>query len=271
MQKEWHRHHSSPPAYQPTDLPPVSPIEQLPSYHRASRSCSALPVYIQRQISHTETIIDLYSFPPRSTILVIGAYTRQGMHIIDRLIENGHQVRGIVSNTREAAQISKHFEASHGRGHYRSGIFTDMSVEGALDSTAQACSGVIFVSPQASPVASSNEAHLANVINALFSAMKATNMDRFIYCSPAPAARPLNEIFTIDEDAADSDSTSIQAPPRPSRWLSQNGRPRGGKKPEETPVELAIERWADHWEPRFALQTGMPLHIWIRPSPQESH
>jgi hypothetical protein len=261
MQLEWQRHHSSPPSYeQQSDSTPISPIspasEQPPTYQRASRSCSAPPVYIQRQISNTDTIIDLYSFPPRSTILVVGAYTRQGMHIIDRLIENGHLVRGIVSNAREAAQVSKHFEASHGRGYYHSSIVTDMTVEGSLDSTARDCSGVVFVTSQSSPVMNSAEARVANVINALTSAVKQAKMDRFIYCSSPPATRPSNVISTIDEEEDDEpvSRNSATQPPRPSQWLSRSSHEESIT--EETPIEIAMGKWIDLWEPKFALQTG---------------
>lgn len=222
-------------------------------------------MYIQRQNSHTETIIDLYSFPPRSTILVVGAYTRQGMHIIDRLIENGHLVRGIVSNAREAAQVSKHFEASHGRGYYHSSIVTDLTVEGALDSTARACSGVVFVTSQAS-LMSSTEDRVSSVVNALTSAVKEATMDRFIYCSSKPAiVRPLNNaISTIDEEDGDDDEPALprhsttQPPPRPSpaQWLSSRSGGHEESMTEKTPVEIAMGKWIDSWEPKFALQTG---------------
>ena len=258
VQMEWHRYSPSPPSYQQSDLPPVSHIsrsvEEPPSYQRISRSSSAPPKYIRRQTSRTETIIDLHSFPPRSTILVVGAYTRQGMHIIDRLIENGHQVRGIVSNAREAAQVAKHFEASHGRGHYYSSIVSDMTVEGALDSTARQCSGFIFVTAQSNPIASSKEEHLASVINALTSAMKEAKMDRFFYCSSPPVTRPLNRIPTIGEGA---ESTSHSGTPRPSQWLSR-GTPKESIA-EETPIEIAIEKWRDIWVPKFTLQTGKSI------------
>jgi hypothetical protein len=215
-------------------------------------------VYLQRQISHTETIIDLYSFPPRSTILVVGAYTRQGMHIIDRLIENGHLVRGIVSNAREAAQVSKHFEASHGRGYYHSSIVTDMTVEGALDLTTRGCSGAVFVTSQSSPLTSSTEERVSSIINALTSAVKEANMDRFIYCSSPPAIRPINQISTIEEDEEPVSRHSTTQPPRPSQWLSRNG---GHEESitEETPIEIAMGKWIDLWEPKFALQTGKLL------------
>jgi hypothetical protein len=310
MQIEWHRHNSSPPSYpqsmqqHPQQTTPVSSTESLPahnnyeeppSYQKISRSRSAPPAYIQRQTSHPDPIIGLYSFPPRSTILVVGAYTRQGMHIIDRLIENGHSVRGIVSSAREAAQVSKHFEASHGRGYYHSSIVTDLTVEGALDSTARHCSGVVFVTSQSSPIMMSTEERIANVLNTLTSAVKEVRMDRFIYCSsacsPAPVAaaapRPTplnNQISTIDEEEdAEVDesvaslyhaiSSATQQPRRPSRWLSNNSmrsrsrsrsgsrsrsslEERGGGITEETPVEIAIGRWVELWEPKFALQTG---------------
>jgi hypothetical protein len=296
MQVEWHRHNSSPPSYPQSmqSQTPVSsteslpaPAEELPSYQRVSRSCSAPPAYIQRQTTTQDHIIDLYSFPPRSTILVVGAYTRQGMHIIDRLIENGHSVRGIVSSAREAAQVSKHFEASHGRGYYHSSIVTDMTVEGALDSTVRHCSGVVFVTSQSSPIMMSTKERIANVLNALTSAVKETRMDRFVYCSsdsPLPAAvapqRPLNnQISTIDEEDDDDESvaslyhavsTTAAQSLQPSRWLSSSrSSSRSGSRSshreesssikEETPLDIAIGRWVDLWEPKFALQTGKSL------------
>jgi hypothetical protein len=302
MQVEWHRHNSSPPSY-PQSMQSQTPVssteslpahnEELPSYQRVSRSRSAPPAYIQRQVTRhaQDHIIDLYSFPPRSTILVVGAYTRQGMHIIDRLIENGHSVRGIVSSAREAAQVSKHFEASHGRGYFHSSIVTDMTVEGALDSTARHCSGVVFVTSQSSPISMSTEERIANVLNALTSAVKEARMDRFVYCSsdspsPVAAAAPQrslnNQISTIDEedDGEDDESvaslyhaistTAAQQSPQPSRWLGSRSSSRSSSRnrnrsseessiAEETPLEVAIAKWVDRWGPKFALQTGKSL------------
>jgi hypothetical protein len=337
MQLEWHRHHSSPPSYQQQQeqqqqqhpqsqsnySPPISPIspttdENPPTYQRAARSISAPPAYIQPHHHHHQTnhppIIDLYSFPPQSTILVVGAYTRQGMHIIDALLSNNHSVRGIVSNAREAAQVAKHFEASHGRGcWYTSIIVGDMTREGALDATARGCGGVVFVAAglhhqhrrrQSISMlgGENNEERVSILINALTSAVKERGVVRFVYCSspssPSPVAAgthpPLllnnshHQISTISEDGDDDECASQltsyyhavtttttaqqQQPLPPSQWLSRSrSRSRSSSRSstsleessssssiitEETPIEIALGKWIDLWEPRFALQTG---------------
>ncbi|KAM0714856.1 hypothetical protein Q7P37_009320 [Cladosporium fusiforme] len=240
MQKQWHKEdaNSDPPPYQHRrSLPPTQELslhialsrtllpDHPPSYNSLQDASTPPPAYRQHQYSHPASEIDLHSFPDESTILVIGAATRQGMHIIERLLEQHYRVRGVVSNSHEAAQTSKYFESKYDRDHFHPWIVPDMTRRGAFDLAIGECTGVVFVSSQPSPIAISRSEALTRVQNALTAAMSEARMTRFVYCSPrAMTAHPS------------------------SRTASPDG--------DRTSVELAIWDCVDGRRPGFALDIG---------------
>lgn len=217
-QKHWHQtHHSDPPPYHSVDATPE--VINPPSYRRALRQPAPPPppAYREHQYSHLTSSIDLHSFPDRARILVVGAYSRQGMNIISRLLDQHYRVRGVVSNAKEAAQTAKYFEARHGREHYRPLIIPNLASDDIFDVPASKCAGVVFVAGKSNVDPTSGEETLARVTNVLEAAMRQPRMDRFLYCSPRSEAR----------------TDDLQ----PS-------------------VELAIWDWVDSRQPGFALDIG---------------
>lgn len=256
MQKKWNcRHPSWPPAYQIMSSTNM-PSEPLPAY----RSCPPPPAYSECLHDDSASSINLHSFPERSTVLVIGAYTRQGMHIIDRLLDHQHSVRGIVANAREAAQTEKHFEASHGRERYQPCIISDPTARNAFDAAARDCSGVIFVTNRSSPAAGCGVETLAKVMSVLGSAMEEAHMNRFVYCYPAAASDDFSQSMTRSHP-----SLSRRNAPRPIDPPSYEMARRGTEqaRPETVPfsVELAIRDWIGVNQPGFALEIGKPRKI----------
>lgn len=255
MQKKWNRRHPSwPPAYQimqPSTNMNMNMSEPLPAY----RSCPLPPAYSECLHDDSASSINLHSFPEGSTVLVIGAYTRQGMHIIDRLLDHQHSVRGIVANAREAAQTAKHFEASHGRERYQPCIISDPTARNAFDAAARNCSGVIFVTNRSSPAAGCGVETLAKVMSVLGSAMIEAHMNRFVYCYPAAASNDFCQGMTRSNNSVGRRERSIPENP-PSYEMSRNGSERG--RPETVPfsVELAIRDWIGVNQPGFALEIG---------------
>lgn len=258
MQKQWHRDpHSGPPSYQ--HLESSLPSENPPTYQRAQRSSPPPPAYREHQYSHLASLIDLHSFPDRSTILVVGAYTRQGIHIVDRLLDHHYRVRGVVSNSREAAHAAKHFEARHGRENYTSCTVPDMAVDGAFDLPARFCSGVIFVSSHAGSIMSTDVETLAKVTNALDSAMRQSNMHRFVFCSTAPTAKTTDQSL-VHPMIRSLQDTNVQprrsAPPYEATDLV----PHGATANDQVSVEIAIWDWVDLCQPGFVLDLGESRH-----------
>jgi hypothetical protein len=253
MQKKWNRNpHSGPPAYQHLDS--RSSSETLPPY----QPCPPPPAYSEHQHDESWSRINLQSFPQGSTVLVIGAYTRQGMHIIDRLLEHQYSVRGIVANVRESAQTAKHFEARHDRGRYQACIISDPTAEGAFDAAAKTCSGVVFVSNRSSPVTGSDVETLARVMSVLASAMREADMTRFVYCYPAAVA---DDFSTRMVDSTVSSTQEENASSRPPSYeSSRNGSEQS--RPETVPfsVEFTIGNWIGSNQPGFALDIGEFLH-----------
>jgi len=255
MQKKWNTSHSNrshscrPPPYQMMDPTLVS--EALPVY----RSCPPPPAYTECYQDDSASSLNLHSFPEGSTVLVIGAYTRQGMHIIDRLLDHQHSVRGIVANAREAAQTEKHFEASHGRERYQPCIISDPTARNAFDAPARNCSGVVFVTNRSSPVAGCGVETLAKVMSVLGSAMIEAHMNRFVYCYPAAASDDFSRSMSrSNSSVARRDRPNTLR--RPSHTLSRNGSEQS--RPETVPfsVELAIRDWIGVNQPGFALEIG---------------
>lgn len=271
MQEKWHQDcHSDPPPYRSRlssspvhDVPlddPLSitnPSDGPPSYQSLQQPPTPPPAYRQNQYNHPASEIDLHSFPDRSTILVIGACTRQGMYIIDRLLEQNYQVRGLVSNPREAAQTSKYFESKYDRDHYHPWIVPNMSRRGAFDVAVASCAGVVFVSSQPSPVAISKTITLARVKNALTAAMKEARMDRFVYCSPRPT--PIHPASRTEawtgQERADS--------PAPSRSFesSRSSFQQEASEVNRASVEVAIWDCVDGQRPSFTLDIGEYLFV----------
>lgn len=252
MQKKWNRSHpSGPPAYHTLDSTIMS--ENLPAY----RSCPPPPAYTECQHDDSAGSINLHSFPEGSTVLVIGAYTRQGMHIIDRLLEHQHSVRGIVANARESAQTAKHFEARHGRERYQPCIISDPTAKDAFDAAAKTCSGVVFVTNRSSPVAGCGVETLAKVMSVLGSAMIEADMNRFVYCYPAAASDDFNQSMTGSNNSSARDADVPTQPP--SYESTRNGSEQS--RPETVPfsVEMAIRDWIGVNQPGFTLEIGESL------------
>jgi hypothetical protein len=251
MQMKWNRNNpTGPPAYQALD--PTIMSDNLPAY----RSCPPPPAYTECQHEESASSINLHSFPEGSTVLVIGAYTRQGMHIIDRLLEHQHTVRGIVANPRESAQTAKHFEARHGPERYQPCIISDPTAKNAFDDAARDCSGVVFVTHRSGPHVRCGVETVEKVMSVLGSAMIEAHMDRFVYCYPAAASNQIGQSMTGSNNSTALEANLSNHPP--SYESTRNGSEQS--RPETVPfsVELAVRDWIAVNQPGFVLEIGKP-------------
>jgi hypothetical protein len=255
MQTKWNSNPlPGPPAYQYVD--PETTPENVPTH----QTCPP-PAYIENSHDDSGLGISFQSFPQGSTVLVIGAYTRQGMRIIDRLLQHQFSVRGIVINAREFVQTAKYFEAIHGPDRYQPSIISDPTAEGAFDAVAKTCSGVVYVTNRSSPITGSSVETLARVMSVLGSAMREADMTRFMYCYPAAATDEFSQSM-VERTVSPAQDESAPAHP-PSYESTQNEQ----NRPENVPfsVELAIRNWIGSNQPGFSLDISkLSIRVFVQ-------
>ena len=131
------------------------------------------------------------AIPKDSLILVTGANSWQGIHIVDQLLQQSYRVRGTVRDAEKAVWTSKYFKDRYGIGRYTTAIIQDMAKEHAFDIAVRGCSGVVHVASVTSMSPDPNEVitpTIAGAINALEAAGKELGVKRFVHCSSVDAA-----------------------------------------------------------------------------------
>ncbi len=83
------------------------------------------------------------AIPKGSLILVTGANSFLGMHIVDQLLEHGYRVRGTVRDETKAALLWKYFTDRHGVVRFTKVVVPDMSAEDAFKEAIKDCKGVV--------------------------------------------------------------------------------------------------------------------------------
>lgn len=85
----------------------------------------------------------IYAIPKGSLILVTGANSYIGSHIIDLLLELGYNVRGTVRTPKP--WLNELFEKKFGSNRFETVIIPVLEKEGALDDTMSGVSGIVHV------------------------------------------------------------------------------------------------------------------------------
>lgn len=85
----------------------------------------------------------IYAIPKGSLILVTGANSYIGSHIIDLLLELGYNVRGTVRSPKP--WLNELFEKKFGNNRFETAIIPVLEKEGALDDTMSGVSGIVHV------------------------------------------------------------------------------------------------------------------------------
>jgi nucleoside-diphosphate-sugar epimerase len=198
------------------------------------------------------------ALPPGSLVLVTGANSWQGMHVVDKLLEMGFRVRGTVRDAEKAISTSKYFNERYGPGRYTTAVIPSMVPQGAFDIAVRGCSGVVHI---ASVMSFSSNPHevitptIAGALNALEASAKDPGIKRFVYCSAAAAAVSQG---TGSRHVVTSDSWNMAAfkaawepsPYEPERaWAVFSS--------SKMQAEQAVWRWCRANKPAFAVNTGM--------------
>jgi nucleoside-diphosphate-sugar epimerase len=82
-----------------------------------------------------------YAIPQGSLVLVTGANGYIASHIVQLLLEMGYHVRGTVRSAKP--WLNEYFEEKFGKGKFETIVVPDMTKEGAFETAAKQCAGVI--------------------------------------------------------------------------------------------------------------------------------
>ena len=190
-------------------------------------------------------------------VLVTGANSFQGMHIVDQLLEHGYRVRGAVRDAEKAVWTAKVFKERRGAGRYTTAVIPDMAVRHAYDLAIRGCSGVIHcasvteLNPNPHEVVTPS---MAGVLNALEAAEKEPTVQRFVYCSCISAAvshdRGVRNAVTSESwNLLDFEDAWGPQPYEPDRVLAVQAS-------AKMQAEQAVWRWFWAHRPPFVLNTG---------------
>ena len=200
---------------------------------------------------------DSPSLPRDSLVLVTGANSWQGMHIVDQLLEHGYRVRGTVRDAEKAVWTSKYFKDRYGAGRYTTAVIPDMVPQGAFDLAARGCSGVIHVASNTSFSPDPNVVippSIAGAVNALEAAAKEPQVKRFVYCSSVSAAvnsgTGVRNHVTSDSWNMSAFSKAWEPPPY------EDDRCWAVYCSSKMQTEQAVWRWYKERRPQFVLNAG---------------
>nr|BAW27599.1 putative ketoreductase [Aspergillus stellatus] len=130
-----------------------------------------------------------YSFPPGSTVLVTGANSFLGSHVINILLELGYRVRGTVRSPRP--WLNEYFSARYGSNSFETAIVADFQLPHAFDEAISGVSGVVHMA-QAMPWDPSNSDPVgytvAGTLHLLEAAAKEQSVKRVVLASSIVAA-----------------------------------------------------------------------------------
>lgn len=206
---------------------------------------------------------DMPALPKDSLVLVTGANSWQGIHIVDQLLEHGYRVRGTVRDAEKAVWTSKYFKDRYSAGKYTTAVIPDMVPQGAFDIAARGCSGIVHVASVMTFSSDPNEVitpSIAGALNALEAAAKEPGVKRFVYCSAAAAAVSQgtwmrNEV-TNESWNMSAFKTAWEPPPYDvdRAWAVFSS--------SKMQTEQAVWRWYHAKRPQFVLNTGKsyPFH-----------
>ncbi|KAF1817204.1 aldehyde reductase [Eremomyces bilateralis CBS 781.70] len=143
--------------------------------------------------------------PKGSLVLVSGANSMLGSHVVKQLLEYGYKVRGTVRDVEKNAWMVDFFK-SYGEESFELVRVLDIAVAGAFDDAIQGCAGVIHLAMVTNwapnhpddvvPLA------VAATLGFLKSAADTPSVKRFVHCSSSAAARrpTANVRRVIDSD-----------------------------------------------------------------------
>lgn len=82
------------------------------------------------------------TLPTGSLILVTGANGFVASHVVDRLLEDGFNVRGSIRSEEKGKWLHEVFDNKYGEGRFETVIVPDMEANGAFDTAVKGVAGI---------------------------------------------------------------------------------------------------------------------------------
>ena len=82
------------------------------------------------------------NLPTGSLVLVTGANGFVASHVVDRLLEDGFNVRGSVRSEEKGEWLHEVFEAKYGKGRFATVVIPNMELDGAFDAAVKGVAGI---------------------------------------------------------------------------------------------------------------------------------
>lgn len=223
-----------------------------------SQKTASTPPPSSGQLKEEVSNLEQRALPKDSLVLVTGANSFLGSHVVDQLLNHGYRVRGAVRDHEKAAWTCTYFEDKYGPDRYTTSLVPDMTIKGAFDDAVEDCTGVVHVASITTMSADPNEVivpSIAGVLNALEAAANEPSVLRFVLTSSVAAAisQDRNECIEVTSDSWNfADLSSAWAPPP-----YEEDRAFAVYNSSKMQTEAVVKKWYEDREPSFVLNTGV--------------
>lgn len=197
------------------------------------------------------------AIPKGALILVTGANSFLGGHVVDQLLEHGYRVRGTVRDLAKATWTSKYFEDKYGANQYAAVIVPDMAAKDAFHTAIEGCSGVVHCAAVTSMSSDSEKVilpNIAGVLNALEAAASEPSVVRFVYTSAISATITYDRSAT--EEIASDYWNMLDFGEAWSTGVYDEDKALAIYASSKMQTEAALWRWHDLCEHKFVVNTG---------------
>ena len=181
------------------------------------------------------------NLPKGSLILVTGANGFVASHVVDRLLEDGFNVRGTVRSVEKGTWLHQVFGSKYGKGRFETVVVPDMEVNGAFDAAVKGVAGICHTASIMTFVDKPEEviptvvsyAHdalmgkitltsleIKGATNVITAALQEPSVKSLVYTSSSTAAllpQP-NKRIEVTKDTWNDDSVNAAKGPNPNEW-----------------------------------------------------
>ncbi|GAB7330188.1 hypothetical protein MBLNU13_g01854t2 [Cladosporium sp. NU13] len=193
--------------------------------------------------------------PIGSLVLVTGANGFVASHVVDRLLEDGFNVRGSVRSEEKGKWLHQVFGGKYGKGRFETVIVPDMQANGAFDAAVKGVAGICHTASIMTFVEKPEEVIpivVKGATNIVAAALKDPSVKSLVYTSSSTAAllpQP-NKRIEVTKDTWNDDSVNAAKGPKPNQWEVYGA--------SKTEAERAVWRIAKESGARFQVSAILP-------------
>jgi nucleoside-diphosphate-sugar epimerase len=205
---------------------------------------------------------NLKAIPDGSTVLIVGASSLVGAHIVNAFLNYGYKVRATEYDLSQASWLTEDAFKSHAAaGSLELVIVPDITAENAFTEVMKGVSAVVYVACVTIKF-NPNETipqNIAGTVNALRAASKESSVSRFVLTSSYGAAFTPNPDPNVRLDSTSWNQLAIEqawAPPpyEASRYQIMY-------KASKAQQEQAVWEFVEKEKPPFAVNTILPSFV----------